>query len=358
MRIRYARESMRLSKVIEHLYLKVIVGIVVSRNKSSVVIELVKGSEVKERVAKSFETGGVSDEMIAFITPYLSESPFHYVALLNPMSEQGALPTCSLNKAQEFTDISTAVTLCQDKSWMVYASKPELDDLQSRFAKPGLDFIFSPFVLTEKFFADKTESDISLYILVEEDAVNVSVFAHKKLLFAEHLEMDIEDDEALIDHDEEDTISLSFELEADGIAEGIDLDDINAIDDLEGLDDLNDIEDLDVIDDIDSFEEESPAESEEEGLLDDVPDDEVSLESFNKDFKRFQLIQNSLHHFYTNAKFQSEFIESVYVADGCGVSDDLKNYLEEELFLKVYVRRIDLANEVVELAKLEAKHAV
>ncbi|MDD3059526.1 MAG: hypothetical protein PHW94_01110 [Sulfurimonas sp.] len=46
-------------------------------------------------------------------------------------------------------------------------------------------------------------------------------------------------------------------------------------------------------------------------------------------------------------------MESVYIADGCGVSQDLKRYLEEEMFLSVYVRKIDLAKQVCELAKAE-----
>jgi hypothetical protein len=348
---------MRLSKAIEHLYLKVFVGIVVSSAKTEVVIELVKGSDVKERVSKSFETTGVSSEMAEFILPYLNESPFYYIALLNPMAEQGALPTCSGQKALEFADVSTALTLCQDKKWMVYASKMELDTLKSRYEKVGIDFIFSPFILLKQFFADKVDSGIALYVLIEEDALSVGAFLDGKLVFGEYLGMHKEDK----GFGEEEEMDLGFDLDLEGFDEGIDLDDINAIDELEGIDDLNDIEDLDMIEEIEDMETFSeapqPTESATQAAVEEEAS-ETSLESFNKDYERFRLIQNALHRFYNDPKYDNQFIEAVYVADGCGVGNDLKNYLEEELFLKVYIRRIELTAEVIELAKYEAKHAV
>ena len=46
-------------------------------------------------------------------------------------------------------------------------------------------------------------------------------------------------------------------------------------------------------------------------------------------------------------------MESVYIADGVGVSEDLKRFLEEEMFLSVYVRKMDLSMQICELAKGE-----
>ncbi|MDQ7059734.1 MAG: hypothetical protein Q9M43_00815 [Sulfurimonas sp.] len=57
--------------------------------------------------------------------------------------------------------------------------------------------------------------------------------------------------------------------------------------------------------------------------------------------------------FTKNEKYTSEFIENVYIADAVGLSSDMKKYFEEEMFLNVYLRHIDLVNEVCALAKME-----
>ncbi len=346
---------MRLSKVIENLYLKVFVGIVVSAEKYDVMIEMVKGSDVKERMMKSFPHPGGKGEMQTFIETYTDESPFYYISLLHPMPDQGALPTCSSKRAEDFFDLSTSITLCQDKKWMLYAAKPDLDQLRKEYKNPGLDFIFSPFVVMRRFFKDKIKLGLAFFILAQPESISLAVFKGGSLLFAEQIAMEAEEDDLFNDMNDE-AVSLSFELDADGLEEGIDLDDINAIDDLEGLDDLNDIEDLDAVGDLEAFEEHMPepvSVIEEHSAV-----SEEEPQGFNEDFKRFQIIQNGLNNYYSDGKFDQQFIESVYVADACGVTDDLKHYLEEELFMKVYIRRIDLAAEVVDLAKVEAKDAI
>ncbi len=74
---------------------------------------------------------------------------------------------------------------------------------------------------------------------------------------------------------------------------------------------------------------------------------------FDEDYQRFLLIHSSLGHYYSDEKYDSQFIESVYIADSIGVGDDLSRYLEEEMFLNVYIRKIDLGYEIAQLVKME-----
>ena len=76
-------------------------------------------------------------------------------------------------------------------------------------------------------------------------------------------------------------------------------------------------------------------------------------DGMNEDFQRFSLIQSAVNTFYKDEKFESEFIENIYIGDGVGVSSDLKRYLEEEMFLNVYIRHLDLAGELCTIAKME-----
>jgi len=76
-------------------------------------------------------------------------------------------------------------------------------------------------------------------------------------------------------------------------------------------------------------------------------------DGFNEDYQRFLLIQSSINNFYKDEKYESAFIQNVYMADGVGISLDLKRYLEEEMFMDVYTRRIDLPSSLCNMAKLE-----
>jgi len=349
--------------MIESLYLKVYVGIVVSHNKSDVIIEMVKGSQSVKNSSKSFLTTEVNDEMLEYINLAISESPFFYIALLNSSKHQGAIPTCSTKKADAYTDISTSKTLCYKKRWMLYASKPDLDSYQKRYKSFGLDFIFSPYILLDRFFTDKIDGAMALYVLVQEDLLSLAIFQNNELLFASHFDVEESVEEALISEDEKETISLDFNIEGEGIDEGIHLDDIDAIDeldDLDSLDNFDDIEDLDSIDDIEEFAEVEEVAKPTEANLDELESEETEvsmLESFNEDYQRFTLIQRSLQQFYADTTIDNAFIEHVYIADAIGVSEDLKRYLEEELFLSVVIREMNRSKELLELAKEEAHYA-
>jgi len=330
----------------ESLYNKVFVNIVVDRSTSTVYIEMCSKDKVVDSYEEVFQTDSINTAMLDFISTYTSESPYHYISILDKSATQGAIPTCSKNKISYYKDVSTLEYKCFNKNWTYFTSQEELYSLERNYEKLGIDFIFSPFVLLALFFEDKINDHTAMYILIEDSYISLSVFENGKLLFSEHLDLEhTENDELLMYEDEGD-----HDLDED---DGIDLEDIDAIDDLDSLDDFGDIEDLDSIEDIDEFAESKDIEEEfnESVAEDDMPVNEA--DGFNEDYQRFSLIQSSVNGFYKDEKYDSVFIESVYIADGVGVSNDLKRYLEDEMFLSVYIRHIDLAEKVCELAKSE-----
>ena len=208
----------------------------------------------------------------------------------------------------------------------------------------GVDFVFSPFSILANFFKDKVDSQHAMYILIQEGFISLCVFDNSELLFAQHLDMGsvAEGDDLLID-DSDDILDLE---------DGIDLEGIDIIGDDEGLEDFSDIEDLDSLEEIDEFSENEDVE--EEFYHEEENETSKGDESgFNEDYQRFSLIQSSISHFYKDDRFKSQFIENVYIADSIGVSSDLKRYLEEEMFLSVYIRHLELGVEVSELARAE-----
>jgi len=355
---------MILSKVMERLYVKIYIGVVVSAQQTSVVVETFKGKVRLQRLNKTLVGEEVLKELEAFVAEQISDSPLYYVALLDNSEEQGALPCCSMKEAQEYTDLSTAMTHCIDKKWMVYTSKPELDALMKRYRSIGPDFVFSPFAVLTRFFKDKIAASVpSLYVLIGDDAVTTAIFENSEMKFGLHekvqfhvpkvgakseegeFEEGTSGDEVSVALDDLDPLDLMGEDETENID---DLDAIEELDDLTSLDDIEEFEDFA----LDEVEEESRGESESE------LEEEMDMERFGLDYQRFHAISNALNVFYSDSRYENQFIETVYIADGTGVGDELKRFLEEELFLSVYIRKMELVDEVTELAIEEAAHAL
>ena len=333
-----------LGKFFESLYLKVFVNIVVKNSTTDVYIELCSSKGVIDNAEDSFNTTKMSEEMLDFITSYTRESPFSYFSLLDMSPSQGAIPTCSKNRLSYYYDVSASEHKCHDKKWTYYTSKSDLYDIERRYKDIGVDFVFSPFSILANFFKDKVDSSHAMYILIQEGFVSLCVFDNSQLLFAQHLDMEkiTENDDLLID-DSDDILDLD---------DGIDLEDIDVSDSDDSLEDFSDIEDLDSLEEIDEFSDNKDVEEEFYHEKDSALA-ESEEGGFNEDYQRFSLIQSSMNHFYKDEKFESKFIENVYIADGVGISSDLKRYLEEEMFLSVYVRHLELGAEVSELARSE-----
>jgi hypothetical protein len=189
-----------------------------------------------------------------------------------------------------------------------------------------------------------------MFVLVQEKFISLMIFDNSELLDAEYLNMNYHKDfsELSIDYgDEDEDIELDLErsIDLDG---GIDLEGVGAIDD---IDDLGDIEDLDSFEEIEEFSEEEEEEEEEVEKKEDTPLNEE--QGFGEDYQRFLIIQNSVNKFYKDSKYKSKFVESIYVAKGIDLSSDFKRYFEEEMFINVYIRQIDIPFEICEMAKEE-----
>lgn len=333
-----------ISKLFESLYTKVFINIVVEKLQTVLYIEICTKKGVLESVHKTFETTTVNSKMSEFIEAYVKESPFHYISLLDKSSHQGALPTCSTNEMSKYCNVNSSEYKCFSKEWAFYTSEYDLEAIKHEYRNIGVDFIFSPFVIMASFFKDKIDTTLAMFVLVEESHLSFTIFDNSRLLYAEYLSMrHHKEDEILMDSHLEDDEDSSFGIE------GIDLEEISIDDESVGFDDFSNLEDLDEGETIDEFSE-AHEEVAEKIISKDV---DISADGFNEDYQRFSLIQSALNTFYKDAKYESKFIETIYIADGTGVSGELKNYLEEEMFLSVYIRKIDLGLAMCDIAKAE-----
>jgi hypothetical protein len=337
-----------LGTFLESLYNKVFINIVVNKHTVTVEIDICSKKGILESVEENFETSYINDKMLAFIKSYTAESPYNYVSVLDMSAQQGVVPSCVKNKIAYYCDLSESEHQCYEDKWTYYTSKTDLYEIEKHYKEIGIDFIFSPFSILSKFFHDKIKDHMALFVLVQENFVALCVFENSQLIFGQYLDMENsnETEDLLLDSVEED--NLDFDLE-----EGIDLEDVDVMDEIETDEDFGDIEDLDSLEDIDEFSQTQDIEEEFYQESDEEIEENASSDGFNEDYQRFSLIQSSVNRFYKDPKYESKFIESIYIADGIGISPDLKKYLEEEMFLTVYVRHVDIACEVSALAQEE-----
>lgn len=343
--------------MIERLYRKIFIAIVHDGGAQEVRVVAKKKKKVLYKESRRFEGESSYEDVASFLRKYVEESPLHYVAVLNPQPTQGALAGCTQRHVEDMVDMSGTVTLCRDEKWFLYSSRKELDTLEREYKKIGLDFIFSPFSIIEHFFADKIKGGFALYALAQKDSFSIALFEDGNLEYAQHYPMSEKSD--LTIEDESISIGFSVGIKEDEESErGISLDDIESLDDLDildELDDLSDIEDLDSIEDIAEFSEDEPTYEEKRISSPHGGDIKQEMDRFNNDYHRFELIQRTLIRFYGGEHCRNRFVETVYIADGYGSGAELKRYLEEELFLNVLIRRIDVADEVIALAMVEAE---
>ena len=328
-----------IGKLLGALYSKVFINIIIQNSQTVVYVEICSSKEVVRSFSNIFETTTINSKMYEFILKYIKESPFYYISVLDKSTLQGVIPTCSTSEMHKYYDINSSEYRCFSKEWAYYTSEYDLEAIKLDYKSIGVDFIFSPFVMLANFFKDKIAETLSMFVLVESNSLSFTIFENSKLLYGKYLDMEHQDDN--------NSLLMDTSLDDDFLMDGIDLEDVNLDEESVGFDDFANIEELDEDDTIDEFAESQEIVKEKSKEVD------ISHDGFNEDYHRFSLIQSALSAFYKDSKYDSKFIETIYIADGVGVSSDLKNYLEEEMFLSVYIRKIDLAISLSDIAKAE-----
>jgi hypothetical protein len=334
--------------VLGWLFQKVFIAIAPMNEGNEVVVITVKNKKIVDLQRRHFEGDASSNAMNKFIQENINISPFFYISVLNLSSNQGAYDGCTkLNEKTEGIKV-----LCRDKQWTQYASRDDLSQLEKSYSSVGLDFIFSPFSLIEYYFADKIKDGLALYSFGMPNLFSVAIFDKGRLEYAYHYtntQSDLMEAEA-------DVEALEFNLpiadeEDDSIVK---LDDLEDLDLMNDLDSLGDLDDLDELSDMSEFSEDSLTPEEKRVDKDSgmvlIKGD---LDRSNEEYRRFEWIQKTLERFYASEQCQNRFIETVCVADSGSGGDELKRYLEEELFLNVLIRHVNVTDGINALAQLE-----
>ncbi|MDP3588376.1 MAG: hypothetical protein Q8R58_10015 [Sulfuricurvum sp.] len=341
------------------LFQKIFVAIISDKDGYDIQTIVVKKKKILHKESRHFEGDVPSPVMIRYINDVIDPSPFFYISTLNLHANQGAYDGCS--KPPESLQSQDAVgiqTLCRDEKWTQYASQDALYQLRSQYNTIGLDFIFSPFSMIEFYFADKIKNSFALYAFGMPELFSVAIFDGGKLEYAHHYARGSSKSASI----DEEVSEMEFTSSSLGheVPEGsILLDDIEDLEDLDLLDDLDsfgDIADLDDLDEVSEFSEDTltPEEIRQER---DHNTNAVKneIDDSSEEYARFEFIQKTLQRFYASSHCHNRFIETVCIADSSSGGDELKRYLEEELFLNVLIRKVDVCEGINALAQVEVE---
>lgn len=347
--------------MLERLFQKIFVAIVANKSGYDIQSLVVKNKKILRKESRHFEGDSPSDVMLRYINEVIDPSPFFYISTLNLHANQGAYEGCSKpSEHLQNKDVVGIQTLCRDQKWTQYTSQDALYQLRTHYSAVGIDFIFSPFSMIEYYFADKIKNSFALYAFGVPEFFSVAIFDEGKLEYAHHYATAASKD-ATID-DEVLGIGFGSPSLGDESSEGsILLDNIEDLEDLDLLDDfdtLGDIADLDDLEEVSEFSEDAPTPEEKRSERErNSSNIKSELDASSEDYQRFEFIQKTLERFYLSEYCQNRFIETVCIADSSGSGSELKRYLEEELFLNVLIRKVDVCEGINALAQAEVEES-
>ncbi len=333
----------KICKLIQKKILNAFVAVVSEKNEYVLRYIVVKNSDIVDKDEKRFamdEDKKLSSDMIKFLEFLQKKYKFVYIIYLLDTLGQGCLPSCHEDTSSKTDKKKDIFKVCVDDEWAVYASKADIRWIEKIFiAMGGLDFIYSPYMVLNNFVNKMKNCDKkTLHFAYSEDFIALLIYDAKKVIFSAffkipYKEFNFEEDDELKPESDED------------ITEGIDLEDIESEDEeFEGFVDIT------KLDDDDAFE------SKKESDILDLAKTEVEsstlddLELYGREMMIFKYLQSAIEEYYKNDIYDSEFLEDIIIYNDSNISNDIITMIENDLFLNVEIRSIDVKEEMINMS--------
>ncbi|EJF07640.1 hypothetical protein ThvES_00002330 [Thiovulum sp. ES] len=394
-------------KFLNRFFPKLFVGVWLNGEKYYLNVQKVTPSGGWESQSFSYDK---TDEQLVFkkLEKFQSEAIFTYIAFLDNSHFQGAIPTgreseyLNFSEISKYDDFDDILFKKFGKEWSVYTLKSEILIFQNRYKSVGFDYIFSPFFLPISLQKrNQLINKTSLFAVVQDNAIVVSIFNGEKLLYGKYVdevdfnEIDIEESKSEIEEDvfeissdsklerDIETVSLrKNQSSSDFFEEELDLDlfDLELDKEFPELETKDEEHERKTIDQefasVDVLDNEMFSEKNEEPKIEDVtPIDDGTLDlekeieidldesietlediSDNEEADYnfiYQAIRIGVDEFYNKELYQSDFIENTYIVTNKKVSNIFVQKLEKDYSFDVEKIRVDFSELIVELVKEE-----
>ncbi len=331
---------MNLSKKIKYFITHQFIAVILNEEECHIRLELTKKGKVLKEDEATFilgEKSSLTSDIEEYFKNAVTKYKHTYISILLNSSAQGAFSGCDNERFSSFSvDVNNVKKICVDNEWMLYASKIEINWIKELFENFDVDFIYSPFVVLNKYIKDSKRSEKTiLYILYEGHSLTVIIERDGRFLYGSLFKLNsgkvTELDKIDLQDDGENSIMLE-ELEADDIFE-----DIEKLDEIGGFEDIDNITPADEVD--------------VNGMVEGL--DENSLIRDEESESIVQFLKNSLKEFYGNSLYDSSFVEEAKIFEHANINYDVVDYLEKELLLDVSVKKVNILKTINELAKEE-----
>ncbi len=331
---------MNLSKKIKYFITHQFIAVILNEEECHIRLDLIKKGNVVKEDEATFILGkdfSLTSDIEEYFKNAITKYKHTYISVLLNSSAQGAFSGCDNEKFSSFNvDINNVKKICVDNEWTLYASKIEINWIKDVFKDLEVDFIYSPFVVLNKYIKDSKQSNKTiLYILYEGHSLTIIIEKNGKFLYGSFFKFKSNNvtDLDKVDSEEDNGNSITLdELEADDIFE-----------DIEKLDEIGDFEDIESIT--------SPDEVNIEGMMEGL--DEHDFISSGDSEHIIQHLKSSLKEFYNNSLYESSFVEEARIFEYANISYDVVDYLEKELLLDVSVKKVNILKTMNELVKEE-----
>jgi hypothetical protein len=307
------------------------ISVIVYEDSCNIKQKIIKNSKLIHKEEFNFDIkskDALGAKVIGFINELQEKYDNTYIALFLNSLGQGIIPGCDETLLDRFNiDKSAVKTICKDNRFLMYATNIDIKWADKLFAKTGLDFLFSPFLVLDFFIKGvmKKESfnkdDVVIYILYTKNSLTLMIQRDSELLYGAFFNTAKEENPLYTDYEE--MIESSEEIDE------LDLD---SIDELE-MDDIID------------------AANQTNFVTNILENREVLSE---QDERIVKYINASLKEFYSNDIYKSDFITSAMIFDDVGMSDGVLKYIENELLLNTTAQNISVSDAILNLSIAEA----
>ncbi|MCE3038852.1 hypothetical protein LW133_06145 [Helicobacter sp. faydin-H8] len=309
------------NKILRSLFSNTFIAINIDGNICYVKVLRLKEGRIVEDFSKEFKIleGQLPFELIKFIKNYKRRYPFSYIGVMAKTYNQGVY-----NPQRPEILESNGVNIRECKvlkfdNWNAYIKKNEIEEIQKQLDRfGGVDYIFSPFVITYLAIKKELDSKSRLYILYEKSNIAILIANCDEVYFAGYFMIESEISQA-----QEEVKYANDLLE-------------NTFDIMEELEDFEDFEDFD-------FFNENKEEEEVEQTIQDM--NQASIVA--------GIIQNSLNEFYSNDLYEEKFVEEIVILDNVGISNEGLKYIADTTLMDIKKEQFDLMQELLAIIQVE-----
>ena len=318
------------------------ISVIIRKDECIITLRVIKGGKtvVKENKTLKTENNTLTPDLQKIINNYQNKYKFSFIATNMIAVSQGAIAGTTKARFSDF-GINTANIeyLPVNNTWSAYALIEDIVLIKERFRNCGVDFIFSPFLIIFYTFQKEFRDKPTFYILVQETSITISVFKGNSFLFGANFVIATSNNDVFISDEDEKVEEEEFISLDDGDNDVFSGEDMIALDDLDNAENFDDFKVTDSIDNISDNNSENK---------------ETNLDSFTKGMDMFKFIKKSLEEFYKNPVYKNDaFIENIIIADAFDIPNDAISYIKTELLMNVEVKKIDLAETMISMAKEE-----